>query len=83
MAYILRSLDREGNIGVYTGKAGAEWVSANSADAFVYSSLAHARGVAERHNKFEPVHGLWFLPLTPAQVAAQVEKQRETDEAAR
>lgn len=59
--YILRSIDLDGNVGYYTGKAGQEWVSPRKADAFGYNTLEGARNKAARFNEFEPIHGLWFL----------------------
>jgi hypothetical protein len=65
-AYILRALDRDGRISYYTGKAGEGWVHSDPSLAFVYENLVAAQVRAMRHNKHEPLHGLWFVPVLRA-----------------
>lgn len=61
MEYILRALDKEGNVMFYTGKAGMNWLTYDRSDAFSYPSKKLAQERAKRFNKMEPVHGYWFI----------------------
>jgi hypothetical protein len=61
MGYVLRALDKEGNVMFYTGQAGMEWLSFYNGNAFLYSKEA-AQTKAKQFNKMEPVHGYWFIP---------------------
>jgi hypothetical protein len=61
MEYILRGLDREGNVYYYTGKAGMDWLSFERKNAFSYPTKEFAQERAKRFNKMEPVHGYWFV----------------------
>jgi hypothetical protein len=61
MDYILRGLDKEGNVMYYTGRAGMDWLSYDHSKAFIYPSKELAQERAKRFNKMEPVHGYWFI----------------------
>jgi hypothetical protein len=67
MAYILRALDKEGNIHFYTGKAGMEWMSSYRESAFRYATEQAALWKSKSFNRMEPVHGYWFI-VQPVQV---------------
>jgi hypothetical protein len=60
---VLRATNAAGTEFFYTGRAGTGWVSVSPNCAFVYSSPEGARAAAERHNKWEPLHGLHFTPV--------------------
>jgi hypothetical protein len=45
----------------YTGKAGAEFISANPKDAFMGYSLDGARNCAMRLNRMTALHGVYFV----------------------
>jgi hypothetical protein len=62
---ILRAVDANGNESFYTGRAGAAWVSADRAQAFVYANLARARRIAMTFNVREPLTGLRFVAVAP------------------
>jgi hypothetical protein len=68
MSYILRALDKEGNVMFYTGKAGMNWLSCYKYEAFEFAAKMAANRKAINFNKMEPVHGYWFI----AQVLAEV-----------
>lgn len=65
---IVRAVDRSGKIFFATGRAGDGWVSADRAEAFTGFNLQGARRFAAQQNKFEALHGLWFIAL-PVEVA--------------
>ncbi len=60
MAFILVASDRAGRIGVYTGKAGSEWVSNQADRAFEYSTFAEANRKARQFNHNSPLHKIRF-----------------------
>jgi hypothetical protein len=62
--YILRALDKEGNIMFYTGKAGMDWLSSYRYEAFEYETLEAAFLKSTNFNRMEPVHGYWFVIQT-------------------
>lgn len=62
MAYVLRALDKEGNTYFYSGKAGMDWLTHFSNEAFAYFEIEAATNKAKNFNKMEPVHGYWFIP---------------------
>jgi hypothetical protein len=61
MNYVLRGLDKEGNVLYYTGRAGMDWLSFDRSNAFCYPVKELAQERAKRFNKMEPVHGYWFI----------------------
>jgi hypothetical protein len=60
MSYVLRGLDRVGNVYYYTGKAGMGWLSYYPYEAFEFGKGA-AQIKATNFNRMEPVHGYWFV----------------------
>jgi hypothetical protein len=62
--YFLRALDKYGAAFWYTGKAGPDWLSMYMDNAFAYTSREQARRRAMDFNKFESVHGYWFIVMS-------------------
>ena len=71
MKYILRAMDREGNVMFYTGKAGMDWLSFEKANAFTWHTKNAAGWKAKHFNKMEPVHGYWFIPIATVNITAR------------
>jgi hypothetical protein len=69
MSYILRALDKEGNILFYTGKTGMDWLTYNRGDAFAYFNRDLALQKSTNFNRMEPVHGYWFTVQTMVPVS--------------
>jgi hypothetical protein len=69
MSYILRALDKEGNVMFYTGKAGMDWLSPYKYEAFEFAAKMVANRKATNFNRMEPVHGYWFIPQVLAEVS--------------
>jgi hypothetical protein len=69
MTYILRALDKEGNVMFYTGKAGMDWLSPYKYEAFEYATKKAAGWKATHFNRMEPIHGYWFVCI-PVMVSA-------------
>jgi hypothetical protein len=69
MSYILRALDKEGNILFYTGKAGMDWLAYDRANAFRYHYREVALMKSKNFNRMEPVHGYWFTVQTMVPVS--------------
>jgi len=75
MTYILRARDHNGGEFFYTGRAGADWVSADRAEAFGGMSLEGARNRAVRFNQHETLHGLWFIVQPEDPVMTEVKRR--------
>jgi hypothetical protein len=60
MEYVLRGLDKEGNIRFYTGGAGDRWLTPVVEHAFPLSKERAQRRAIE-FNKMEGIHGYWFI----------------------
>ena len=67
LEYVVRGLDADGNVTFYTGRAGAEWVTPNRAEAFTYS-VDGARAKAMSFNRMTALHGLRFVAAPSAEV---------------
>ncbi len=63
MAFILVASDKAGQIGVYTGKAGPEWVSNKSTSAFEYTTEAEAQRKAALFNSRATLHNMQFAVM--------------------
>lgn len=61
--FVLRAVDRAGNVGFYTGKAGPEWVNNQRHNAFAYDTIETARRKALTFNRMEEVHHLRFIAI--------------------
>lgn len=61
--YILRALTETGEESFYTGRASAGWISANSREAFAYSSIEAARAKATTFNARMALTGQRFIAI--------------------
>ena len=62
-AFVLRAVNRSGDVVFYTGRAGNGWVDSDRREAFSFTDLTHARGRAVWFNRYSEVHGCWFVAV--------------------
>lgn len=60
--FILRGVTKNGTEMFFTGKAGAEWVSADRGAAFTFG-IEGARRSALLFNSRIALHGIWFVAI--------------------